>query len=176
MPLVVMAPAPVPEKRRPELKPITPDLYKIQFTVSKDTHDKLRRAQDLLRHQNPSGDPAVIFDKAVTLLIEHVERVKHASTGRPQRARTGRSESRHIPARVRRQVWQRDDGRCAFVGTKGRCRETGCLEYHHVTPFAAGGASTVDNIELRCRAHNAFEAERCFGQGPLFGRTRSGPS
>jgi hypothetical protein len=32
-----------------------------------------------------------------------------------------------------------------------------------VIPFAAGGESTVTNIELRCRAHNQREAELYFG-------------
>ena len=32
-----------------------------------------------------------------------------------------------------------------------RCR---VLEYHHRHPFAAGGKATLENIELRCRAHN----------------------
>lgn len=31
--------------------------------------------------------------------------------------------SRQTPAAVRRQVWRRDGGRCAFVGAHGRCRE-----------------------------------------------------
>jgi hypothetical protein len=30
-------------------------------------------------------------------------------------------------------------------------------------PFASGGAATVANIALRCRAHNAYEAEQHFG-------------
>jgi hypothetical protein len=37
---------------------------------------------------------------------------------------------------------------------RGRCPETGCLEYHHVTPFASGGKTMASNLELRCRAHN----------------------
>jgi 5-methylcytosine-specific restriction endonuclease McrA len=68
-----------------------------------------------------------------------------------------------VPAAVRRAVWARDDGRCAFIGADGRCGETGWLELHHVVPFARGGPTTAENLELRCRAHNAFEAERDFG-------------
>ena len=34
---------------------------------------------------------------------------------------------------------------------------------HHIEPVARGGAATVDNLRLRCRAHNAYEAERVFG-------------
>ena len=65
---------------------------------------------------------------------------------------------RHVPAAVKRVVWARDAGRCAFVGVDGRCAETGFLEYHHVVPFAAGGPTSVTNLELRCRAHNEYEA------------------
>jgi len=33
-----------------------------------------------------------------------------------------------------------------------------------VQPYAAGGASTTANIELRCRAHNVYEASLFFGR------------
>ena len=135
----------------------------MQFTVSKETHDKLRRLQDLLRHTVPNGDPAVIVDKALTLLLAEVERAKVAATGKPREARTATAGSRHVPAAVRRTVWKRDGGRCAFVGTSGsRCAETGFLEFHHVVPFADGGATSVENLELRCRQHDAFEADKWF--------------
>jgi hypothetical protein len=44
-----------------------------------------------------------------------------------------------------------------------RCNETGFLEYHHVVPFVDGGETSASNIELRCRAHNQYEAELWFG-------------
>jgi 5-methylcytosine-specific restriction endonuclease McrA len=68
-----------------------------------------------------------------------------------------------VAAAVKREVWARDGGQCAFVGTAGRCTERGFLEYHHVIPFADGGETNVSNLELRCRAHNGFEAERWSG-------------
>jgi hypothetical protein len=37
------------------------------------------------------------------------------------------------------------------------------VEFHHVVPFAAGGVADAKNIELRCRAHNLYEAELFFG-------------
>jgi HNH endonuclease len=55
---------------------------------------------------------------------------------------------------------RRRQGQCAFVGVKGRCDERGLLEFHHVIPFAEGGPTTVENLELRCRAHNEFEAQQ----------------
>ena len=32
-----------------------------------------------------------------------------------------------------------------------------------VVKRAEGGATTAENLELRCRAHNAYESERWFG-------------
>src|SRR5688572_28293793 len=55
--------------RPPEIKPLAPERYKVQFTVSKETHDKLRLVQDLMRHTVPNGDPSAIFDRALTLLL-----------------------------------------------------------------------------------------------------------
>src|SRR5437867_1234517 len=76
--------------------------------------------------------------------------------------------SRHIPAEVKRAVWIRDGGRCAFVSAGGRrCGERGFLEYHHVEPYAAGGEATVENISLRCKSHNGHEAELYFGPRDL---------
>lgn len=125
--------------------------------------------QDLLRHSVPNGDPGAIFERALELLLADLLKRKLAVTDRPRVSRAPKILSRHIPAAVKREVWQRDGGQCAFNGDQGRCRETGFLEFHHIVPFAEGGETTAANLELRCRAHNAYEAERWFGprQSPL---------
>ena len=220
------------------------------MTISLETRDKLRQAQDLLRHVVPNGDTAVILDRALTLLVGTLERarqkktrrqvapvaktretpVKRKAAGETPRtfeaggrgrvpsdaggaaASSGQSSvetlpvsptsktalameqatptRRHVPAAVVRQVWERDGAQCAFVGAEGRCRERSFLELHHRQPFAEGGACTLENLELRCRPHNAFEAVRHFGtekiaearkrrrEGSLSGPvgSRSGPS
>jgi 5-methylcytosine-specific restriction endonuclease McrA len=144
--------------------PLAPELYKIQFTASAETRAKLRRAQDLMRHQIPTGDPAAIIDRALTMLVAHLEKTRLGVTSRPRTARPTRRGSRHIPAAVRRTTWERDGGRCAFVSTDGkRCTERGFFQFHHVHPHGDGGESTITNIELRCRAHNQYEADLYFG-------------
>lgn len=161
----VFAPAPVPPPSKlAVVQPLAPERYKVQFTVSTGTREKLRCVQDLMRHTIPNGDVAAIFDRALSLLLEDLEKSKVGATGHPRRTRPACSGSRHIPASVRRQVWKRDEGRCAYVGSHGRCAETGFLEFHHVEPYAAGGRALVENIELRCRPHNAYEAELFFGE------------
>jgi hypothetical protein len=128
---------PVPQLSPGTIAPLTPERYRIQLTVSRETHDKFRRAQVLLRHAVPSGDAAEIFDRAVNLLVEQLERQRFAQTERARAPKPGPGPSRHIPAAVRRAVWRRDGGCCAFVGTEGRCGERAFLELHHMEPFGA---------------------------------------
>lgn len=156
--------APTPPSRRPLVTPLSAESYRLQITMSLDTHDKLRKAQTLMRHRIPNGDPATIFDRALDALLRELEKAKCAHVMRPRAAGGRDSHTRHIPSHVKREVWKRDGARCAFASAGGRrCDEMNFLEYHHVVPYARGGRATVDNIELRCRAHNAYEAERDFG-------------
>jgi 5-methylcytosine-specific restriction endonuclease McrA len=155
------------------VKPLAPERYKVQFTVTTETFEKLRRVQDLMRHTCPNGDVGIVFDRALTLLLQHLEKTKLAHASRPQRPRDTTPGSRRIPSAVRRVVWTRDNGQCAFTGAQGRCTERGFLEFHHVIPFADGGLAVVDNIQLRCRAHNQYELDRWFGtQDPPVMRER----
>ncbi len=163
---LTLASAPAPA-RPAVVAPLAPERYRIQCTVSAETHAKLRHAQDLLRHQIPDGDISQIIDRALSALLEDLAKKKLAATDHPRDSRRIAQASRHIPAAVKREVWRRDGARCTFVGKNGhRCAERGFLELHHVVPHAAGGEPTVDNIQLRCRAHNGYEAERYFGRRP----------
>lgn len=148
---------------RAVVAPLASDRYLLKITLSAEALARLDRARDLLRHVVPSGDPAVIVDRALTVLVEQLETARCGGARRPQARPRITTTRRHVPAAVRRAVWARDQGRCAFVGADGRCLETGWLELHHVMPFARGGPTTAENLELRCRAHNAYEAEREFG-------------
>jgi hypothetical protein len=151
---------------RPPIAPLAADRYLLRMTIDASTYAKLERARDLLRHAIPSGDLAAIVDRALALLVDQLERRKAGLVDRPSasRARATRLHGRHVPAAVKRAVWSRDRGRCAFIGAHGRCKETGFLEYHHLVPFAMGGATDAANLERRCRAHNAYEATEWFGE------------
>jgi hypothetical protein len=132
--------------------------------ISDETDDQLRRLQDLLRREIPNGDLSAIVARAIPLLLREVEKRKFSATRTPRRSRGTKAGSRSIPAEVQRFVWERDGGQCAFVAGSGRrCSERSFLEFHHVKAYALGGAATVENIALRCHAHNAYEAELVFG-------------
>lgn len=147
------------------IQPLAPEQYLVKFTASRAMHEKLREAQALLRHQVPSGNVAEIVDRALTLLLADLRKRRHAATSRPRSPHRPSKTGRHVAAAVKREVWARDGGQCAFVGAAGRCTERGFLEYHHVIPFADGGETDVSNLQLRCRAHNAFEEQQWSGPG-----------
>lgn len=160
------APAPAPRSR---VAPLASDRYLLRVTLSADAHANLRRAQKWMAHRVPDGDPAVIIEEALALLVAQLERTRIAKVHRPRAQSSlspSSSGSRYISASVRRTVWARDEGRCAFVGSSGRCTETSRLEFHHLVPFARGGPTTTENVALRCWAHNAYESELAFGSWP----------
>lgn len=87
-------------------------------------------------------------------------RLKTAKQPKPPRQR-----GRHVPAALRRAVFERDAGRCTYVSASGeRCTETHGLEVHHLRAFALGGQHSENNLTLRCRAHNALAAEEELGR------------
>ena len=144
--------------------PTAYDRFRLELTIGRGTQEKLRYAQALLGHQLPSGDVALVLDCALDALIERLEKRKFAPTTLPRRRERPSANPRHIPAYVKRAVWERDGGRCTFVSEAGqRCPARKMLEFDHVQEVARGGHATVDGIRLRCRAHNQFEAERTFG-------------
>jgi hypothetical protein len=147
--------------------PVAPERYALQLTIGRGTHDKLRHAQALLGHQIPSAEVAEVLDRALDALIGQLERRKFAATNRPSsRPRRSSANPRHVPAEVRRAVWQRDGGRCTFVSAAGhRCEARSRIEFDHIDPVARGGQPTVNGMRLRCRAHNQYTAECAFGAG-----------
>jgi HNH endonuclease len=161
-----------PTPPRPSVMPLAPERYGVQFSISKSDRELLRRAQDLLSHQMASRDEGEIFVHALRLLVQHLERRKFAATDKPRKDAPGQHPStRYIPAHVRRFVSHRDGGRCTFTAGDGRrCEARGFLEFDHVFPVARGGKSTVDNLRLRCRAHNQLEAEKCYGADFMRGK------
>ena len=138
-------------------------------------HELLRRAQELLGHALPSGDPSRVIERALTELIDRLERRRFGKTHAP-RAQKRPASGRGIPSHIRREVYEHDGGRCTFVGTQGhRCDSRSRIEFDHTVPVARGGESTVENLRLRCRAHNQYEAERVFGAMFMQGKREQTP-
>lgn len=166
------------QPRSPDPAPLAPGRYKLQVTLGQTARDQLKQLQDLLAHQIPNGDAAVIVERALDAFLTQVLKRKAAIVEQPRApkvaARVPR-RTRPTPAAVRREVWKRDQGRCAFVGEDGhRCNETRCLEFAHLDPWGKGGEHSERNVAMRCRAHNAFEADRDYGTSFMASKRKRG--
>ena len=160
--------------------PPSPRTYGVHFTASEALEDKLRQAQDLLRHRLPGGDLAQVVEMGLDLLIAQVAKKRFGIGARPRTraaAPAAGRATRHVPAEVRRQIYTRDEGRCAFVDGDGRrCEETSGLEIDHLDGFARTGEHDPDRMRLACGPHNSHAAEKMYGRAfMLRARTRRRP-
>ena len=78
------------------------------------------------------------------------------TTREPVHSRRQSPRRRHIPAAVRRHIWQRDGGRCCYRDplTGRRCTSAHLLQIDHLLPVADGGGPEPENLALRCFAHH----------------------
>jgi hypothetical protein len=155
--------------------PLSADRYKLQLTIGGETLERWRLAKDMLGPRVRCGDDAELLDRALRALLAELTRKKFADARAPRSSRRGsdvremssgmvKRPPRNPPAAVKRAVWMRDLGRCAFVAASGhRCSERRAVEFHHVDPYALGGEASVDGIQLRCRRHNDYEGRLYFG-------------
>src|SRR5262249_19838067 len=111
---------PVPERVTsaapwPKVAPLSAGRFLLQASIPTSAHDKLRYIQALLGHAVPTGDLAEVLERSFDAYIEKLEQQKFAATSRPRAGRTSHDPP-HIPAAVKRAVWERDGGQCSFVG------------------------------------------------------------
>src|SRR6185369_6353092 len=121
-----------PSSHRSVLAPLSPRRYKLQLTIDDEFYDALTELKDLLRHQVPNGDLMRIIKDSVLERRDRVKRERWGQTKRPRKTREqgswidaekpaaevsatekepiapGRFQvnSRHIPAAVKREVWE----------------------------------------------------------------------
>ena len=97
---------------RAVVAPLSAEAYRVQFTASPELRDKIRQAQELLRHQLPSGDLAPILERALTLLIAQVKKERFGVGRKPRSGETrqGPARSRRVPTAIRRAVYTPSGG------------------------------------------------------------------
>jgi hypothetical protein len=148
------------------LTPLSPQRYKLQVTISGETLGKLRRAKDMLGHVVAAGDDDAVLNRALTVLLDKLEREKWARTDKPRPGRTRHPRARRPSAAVLRVLWARDEGRCKYTSKDGhRCEETRRVVPHHLDPWVlAGSPDDPAAYELRCQRHNDHEGRLYFGK------------
>lgn len=149
--------------------PLSLERVRVGFDAASTLMKLIGRAKLVLRHKYPEGRLEDVLREALETLLER----------RDPQSRLGAREGelvgelapeprflaawrggRYIPARVKRAVWQRDDGRCTWRFEDGQtCGSRDALEFDHFRPFAKGGRSDdARNVRLLCRAHNRLAA------------------
>jgi hypothetical protein len=151
----------------------------VQFTAGEEYVKLIEEAQALLSHSAPRATLDEIQLRAMRALVAELKRRKHTVTARPQshaepkvevkrpqsdiepgrsqveseHTRRRRRRGRHVPAAVRRAVFERDEARCTFTDPSGRrCGEIGraaeiralelrqrAMPYQNTTAWSSGG-------------------------------------
>jgi 5-methylcytosine-specific restriction endonuclease McrA len=136
-----------PEGVKAAIEPLNADLRRLHVTVSRTFLAKLERARAGQSHVQPLASAEQVLEAALDLLLAKQER-----------------RGSRVPARVKRDVLQRDQHRCQWpLATGGVCGSTVRLQVDHVVPAARGGPSTVDNCRILCAVHNQEAARNAYG-------------
>jgi hypothetical protein len=156
------------ERRRPaDFEPVAQDRWSLRATVDRAFKDDLESLRCLLAHKIPDGDLTEVLHEAIRCATEKHGKRRGAvpPAGKVNRPAPVVRSTREPSAEVRREVWERDAGRCTFVGPDGRrCNCRWKLEYDHIDEAKP---PTADNIRLRCRPHNIFHAEQTYGRAHM---------
>jgi hypothetical protein len=156
-------PVQVTRARVARLEPIAPDRHVLRVTVSAEFVANLEAARQALSHKLPGGDLAEVLHEGLRAILANAER-RRRGAGTKSSATMPPPGSRYVPAAVRDEVWRRDGGQCAFIGSTGhRCTSRHQLQVHHLHPFALGGPPLAANLALHCRVHNIHAAEQDYG-------------
>jgi hypothetical protein len=142
----------------------------LRATVSDGFVADLKKVRHALSHKIPGGRLEDVLHECIRVTLAKIEK-RRRGAGKKASAKTPLPGDPYVAAAVCGEVWDRDDGRCAFVGTTGRrCSSPYQVENHHRDPSAKGGRSTAANVALFCRLHNALAAERDFGKHHVAGK------
>jgi hypothetical protein len=184
--------APILQCLERDVQRLEPERYKVQFTATEEYVRLVEEAKALLSHAVRNVTLEELQIRAMRALVAELKKKKYSARGssparapEPETAEVlleqhaqpkdtldqvteqphTRRRGRHIPAAVRRLVFEREGNRCSYLDANGaRCTETHRLEFHHLKPFATGGDHVPSNVTLRCAAHNALPAEEDFGR------------
>lgn len=163
---------------------LSEDSFLITFAADRELMEKMSQGKALLGRKYPSGRLGDILHDAFDLLLEHegdkrcmpstedfppalLEEVQSQQLALALMSDPSLKDTpRYIPRGIRREVWQRDGGKCQYPRRDGTiCGARTFLEFDHVVAWANGGTShSAGNIQLLCRAHNQLKGIGKFSQ------------
>jgi 5-methylcytosine-specific restriction endonuclease McrA len=173
---------------------VTNERFELKLVVSKDLHDQIQELKNLLSHSLHSGGTTELLEHLVSEELRRQKKKRGISEKRSEeqgqrqvqeRGREQRQEGethklklvtaaavqtetvrsrKHIPVRLRREIWKRAQTRCEAVDHGKRCSSQYRLELDHIIPYGQGGGDSPENLRLLCRAHNIRHAIESYGE------------
>ncbi len=156
-------------------KPVTSQLTRIEFNADAALMQKLEKLKNLTAHKNYEGQWDTLFSLLADIGLRHLtsdpnKNAKLKNSASNDAALLGTSQvdggpqrnlSRHIPAVVKRHVWNRDGGRCQYRDpVSGRiCSSEHAIQFDHRHKFSEGGDHKPENLRLLCAAHNQWREQ-----------------
>jgi hypothetical protein len=147
---------------------------KIVVEAEPEVIELIEELKSLLSHKIIDGNLNEILKEALPLAIREIKikkgLVKRRSALKPSTETSSmmaqevksperaKKVTRSIPNRIKRLVWERDQGRCQFRDplTNKICGSTFQVEFDHLRPWSFNGEHSVENITTSCKSHNLF--------------------
>ena len=180
------AEVPLPRQKKPDIESVAAGIFMLTLAFDRAFRDEIEETRELVRHMIPSGDLLEVTRAAFRALREQAKKTKPvadkpaaeaaasekpaaaeelAATNKPSAKRRPSKDPTYISMETRRAVYARDGGRCTFIGAEGhRCDARKGLQFDHIDLRSRGGVGTMDNVRLRCRAHNLHTAKKSLGE------------
>jgi hypothetical protein len=146
-----------------KIKQVSAEMVELKLTIPTELKEKLDQLRLQFSHVNP--------EMSYIALLEHLcdkalPKVKPQSTATPALEVKVEPQGRHIPAVMKREVWERDGGCCSFTdaNTGKRCGSKFQLQYDHIEPYALGGKTVLENLRILCAQHNRWRSEKTYAR------------
>jgi hypothetical protein len=147
-------------------KTVSPTKVELTFFADVELQSILEKIRGVLSHKLEQGTLTEVIAhmaKEFWAIIDPGREPK--KTRSPQSVTAQKVHTDTIPAAIKRAIWKRDDGCCAFTNQTGKkCGSRHRVQFdHYPTPHALGGPSTEQNLRLACFQHNARHAIQRYG-------------
>lgn len=124
----------------------SPEITTVKYNLTSDTVELFEEIKKVLAHNRFNNNE--VLRRVFKIALKDLQNRKFKLNAKVSPASASPSITRYIPANIKKQVYERDQGRCV------KCRGTYKLEYDHLKPFAQGGESSVSNLRLLCFSCN----------------------
>lgn len=152
------------------LKTQADESVRVELTLSKELHEKIQRAQELLSHSLASADLVCFLEFVSERIIKQKTTIRgKGESEKVERGMQGNSPSElscgkakftatvAVSASVYKSVLQKQQC-CQFTNANGKqCTSRWHLQVDHIQPRWAGGGNEVENLQVLCAQHNRLK-------------------